>query len=49
MYKFLISPVIYKSFNSFSIESDILEESGREEEFLLKIYEWHKFSNLDLL
>ena len=49
IYEFLISPVIYKSFNSFSIDSDILEESGRKEEFLEKIYEWHNYSNLDLL
>jgi len=48
-YELLISPIIYKSFNSFYIDSNILAESRREEEFLEKIYEWHKYSKLDLL
>ena len=49
IYEFLISPVIYKSFETIKVDSNILAESMRQEEFLDKIYEWIKYSKLDLL
>ena len=50
-YEDLISPIIYKSFNSFTllIDSNILSESKRQEEFLEKIYEWSGYSKFDLI
>ena len=49
LYELLSSPIVYKSFESFNIDSNILAESRRDEEFLEKIYEWRNYSKLELL
>ena len=51
IYEDLISPIIYKTFNSLNlfIDSIILSESKRQEEFLEKIHEWCGYSKYELL
>ena len=50
-YEDLISPIIYKTFDSLKliIDSKILSESRRQEEFLDIIYQWCGYSKYDLL
>ena len=47
----LMSNIIYKSFNTVNliIDSNILSESKRQDEFLEKIHEWCGFTKYDLL
>ena len=50
IYEELISPIIYKSFDSFRlvINSNILSESKRLDEFIEKIYEWCGYTKYEL-
>ena len=47
----IMSNIIYKSFNTINliIDSNILSELGRQDEFLEKINEWYGFTKYDLL
>ena len=51
IYEDLISEFIFKSFDSFrlDIDSNILSESKRLDEFIEKIYEWCGYTNYELL
>ena len=46
-----MSPIIYKSFSTIklTIDSNILSESKRKDEFLEKIYEWCGYTKYELL
>ena len=46
-----MSPIIYESFSTIklTIDSNILSESKRKDEFLEKIYEWCGYTKYELL